>query len=121
MSTSRLISTLNTFRRQLAQHETAAQHAIDSAYSCVLPGINARLSHLYQQITDKLNNDEAIPASWLYEQGRLQNIKAFIAGEINRFGTKALMTAHQQQQIGVQLGSQSAIELLDATVPAGVS
>jgi len=121
MSTSRLISTMNDFRHRLAQHETSAQQTINSAYAGVMPGINARLNTLYKQIQDKLDNGETVPMSWLHEQGRLQNIKAFINSEINRFGSKALMTTHQLQQVGVQLGSQSALEMLDATVPSGVS
>jgi SPP1 gp7 family putative phage head morphogenesis protein len=119
-TTSRMLSTLNKFRKQLSAHETSAEQAINTSYAGVLGGIRSRMSDLYQQIEQKQSQDETVPVSWLHEQNRLTNIKAFIAGEINRFGSLALMTTQQLQQIGVNLGSQAAQELLHATVPNGV-
>jgi SPP1 gp7 family putative phage head morphogenesis protein len=116
-----MLSTLNKFRKQLSAHEASAEQAINNSYAGVLGGIRFKLNTLYQQIEQKQQQDETVPVSWLYESNRLTNIKAFIAGEINRFGSFALMTTHQLQQIGVTLGSQAAQELMDATVPSGMS
>lgn len=119
-TTSRLLSILNDFRKRLAHHETSAELAINASYASVLGSIRHRLSVLYQQIEEKQNQGETVPVSWLYEQNRLTNIKAFITSEINRFGNAALLTVQQLQQIGITLGTQAAQELLNATVPSGV-
>jgi SPP1 gp7 family putative phage head morphogenesis protein len=121
MSTSRLISTVNDFRQRLSQHETTAEQQINAAYAGTLATINAHLSVLYTQVQAKLDAGESIPPSWIYEQGRLQSIQQLILHSINQFGNISLLTTQQLQQIGVQLGTQSAQELLNATVPAGVS
>jgi len=121
MSTSRLQSTLNDFRQRLNQHETTAEQQINAAYAGTLATINAHLSVLYTQIQAKLDAGESIPPSWIYEQGRLQSIQQLILHSMNQFGNVSLLTTQQLQQIGVQLGTQSAQELLQATVPTGVS
>lgn len=119
-STSRIVATLNDYRQRLAKHEAAAEATLNTAYFGVLVGIKAKLSVLYQQIDDAMQNGTQLSPSWLHEQGRLKSISTLISSEINRFGGFALMTAKEQQQYGVTLGSQSAQEMLKATVPKGV-
>lgn len=119
-TTSRIQTTLNDYRARLAHHEASAEAALNTAYFGVLVGIKAKLAVLYGQINDAMQNGTQLSPSWLHEQGRLKNITSLISNEINRFGGFALLTAKEQQQFGVTLGSQSAQEMLKATVPAGI-
>lgn len=119
-TTSRILATLNDYRARLAHHEAAAEATLNTAYVAVLGGIKVKLAVLYQQIDDAMQNGTQLSPSWLHESNRLRNIKTLISSEINTFGGYALMTAKQQQQFGVTLGSQSAQEMLKATVPAGI-
>lgn len=116
----RLQSVVAKFRQQLLQHEASAEAAINHAHQHTLTVINAQLSRLYQQIHDKQQAGETVPLSWLYEQNRLQAIKKMIQGQIDHFAALAQTQAGQMQHIGVQLGRQSAMQQLQATVPPGV-
>jgi SPP1 gp7 family putative phage head morphogenesis protein len=119
-ATSRLQQTITDFRQRLLANEARAVHVLDAAYRGVLGTIQPHLDALYREIDAKLQANEAIPLSWLYEQGRLNAIKQFISSQVDHFGTMALMTATQLQHQGLALGQQAGMALLNATVPSGV-
>lgn len=121
MSAGQLQQTIAQYRQQLLQHDLAATAALESAYAHVLATIEPRLSRLYQQIADAQASGEPVPLSWLYEQNRLQTLMRFVEGQINHYAALAQMTTGQLQHYGVQLGTRSAQQQLQATVPPGVS
>lgn len=117
----RLQQVVGQFRQQLAHHETAAEHQLNTAYQGVLGTIQPRLDALYQQIAERQQNGETVPVSWLYQEKRLETIKQFIAQQVNHFGTFSQSVVQQLQHYGMQLGTQSATDQLNALVPRGVS
>jgi SPP1 gp7 family putative phage head morphogenesis protein len=121
MTVARLQRTINDFRSRLMQHEASAVASLEDAYGAVLVAIRPELDALYQQITDKLNAGEAIPPSWLYERLRLENLTLLIQGQIDQYGSMALMHTRQLQHFGVNLGMQAAVQLLDAIKPVGIN
>lgn len=120
MSISRLQSTINYYRAQLARHETNAESILNAAHKRTLPTLQPQLDHILKQIADKQKAGEKIPPSWLYEANRLKTIKAQISNHIDHFAALAQTTVGQLQYTGVELGTQSAQDLLQATVPSGV-
>jgi SPP1 gp7 family putative phage head morphogenesis protein len=120
VSQGKLQATIAKFRQQLIQHESSAEAAINHAHQHTLTVINAQLQRLYQQIADKQKAGETVPLSFLYEQNRLQTIKKLITSQINHFAALAQTQAGQMQHIGVQLGQQSAMQMLQSTVPPGI-
>lgn len=121
MSISRLQSTINYYRAQLARHETNAESILNAAHKRTVATINTQqINHLLRQIVDKQASGENVPVNWLYEHNRLKTIKALITKEIDHFAALAQTTVTQLQRTGVELGIQSAQDLLQATVPNGI-
>lgn len=121
MTVARIQRTINDFRSRLLSYEASAVASLEDAYSAVLTAIRPQLDALYQQITDKLDAGEPIPATFLYERLRLENLTLLIQGQIDQYGSLALMHTRQIQHLGVNLGMQAALQLLGATVPMGVN
>lgn len=119
MSNGRLQKIVANYRQQLKKHESTAEKALNAAYQGVLNDIQPTLDRLYKQIKDKQANGDIVPLSWLYEEKRLENIKALITRQMNMYGSLTKTQVAQLQHYGVQLGSQSAQALLQASVPSG--
>jgi F like protein len=121
MKAARLLSITHDFRARILRVEAAAVSVLEDAHRHTVAKIQPALDRLSAQLQDKRDAGEDIPVSWLYEQGRLQHIKALITGEMSHYGTLARATVGRLQQSGVQLGSEAAQAQLSATVPASVS
>jgi SPP1 gp7 family putative phage head morphogenesis protein len=120
MSQSQLQQVIAHYRLQLRQQESVAQQTLSDAYVRVLGVIGPKLDTLYQQIADAQSNGDSIPPSWLYEQYRLEHLTQFIESQINHYGQVALLTVGQVQQLGVNLGTDSAQAMLQSLLPDGV-
>lgn len=117
MSKGRLQSVIAQYRTQLLHHEAQAQAILNSAHAHTLQKIQPHLDALYQKIGDAQQSGQPVPLHWLYEQGRLNTTKALISGEINQYGALAKGTTIALKKKGVQLGEQSGLDQLDATLP----
>lgn len=118
--TSRLQQTVQHYRAQLLQHEMQAERALNNAHQHTLAAIQPALDKLYREIADAQQDGTTISPSWLYEQKRLETLKALITHQIDQYGALAQMQAGQLQHAGVQLGLQAGQQQLQATVPHGV-
>lgn len=121
MSTSRLQQTINQFRSQLNNHEAIAERTLNTAYRSTLETINPELNILYRAMQNKILLGQRIPVEWIYENRRLQTIKALIERQIGNYGTLTRAQVAELQRSGVALGDQAGHALLQATVPSGVS
>lgn len=108
------------YRAQLTAYEQLAEHSLNGGFASALTVIGPHLEKLYQQIAAKQQAGEDIPVSWLYEQRRLQALTQLIEGQINHYAALAYTTVGHMQQQGILLGSQSAQQQLQASVPPGV-
>ena len=115
----RLQQVVQSYRDALLQQESNASQALEHAYAHTLSQIQPQLDKLYKDIAQRRQNGEDVPASYLYEAQRLQHLKAFITQQVNQFGATAYVTTQQLQHYGAQLGQQSALQQLQATVPQG--
>jgi SPP1 gp7 family putative phage head morphogenesis protein len=120
-ATSRIQRTIAEFRARLLAQEAKVVRALDAAHKAVLMVIQPRLDALYQQMADAMEEGGELSPSWLYEANRLEAIKQLITGQVDHYGALALMQTGRLQQDGVHLGLDAAMQLLQATVPAGVS
>jgi SPP1 gp7 family putative phage head morphogenesis protein len=120
MTVARLQRTITHYRTRLMQQEAGAVASLESAYAGVLAAIQPHLDRLYEDITAKLNAGEEIPATWLYDRLRLENLTLLIQQQVDQYGSLALMHTRQLQHLGLDLGIEAALQLLDATVPVGV-
>ena len=120
MSKGRLQHTVNRYRAALRAHEAQAEQTIEDAYAHVLKTLQPALDRLYDQMIEAMANGDKIPIHWLAEANRLENIKKLISSEIDHFGALTNMQVGQLQRTVVKLGQQSAMEMLQATVPTGV-
>lgn len=114
---SRLQSVINQYKQQLLAHEAQAQASLNAAHAHTLKKIQPHLDALYQKIGDAQQSGQPVPLHWLYEKNRLQTTKALISGEINQYGAMAKGTTVALKKKGVQLGEQSGLDQLDATLP----
>lgn len=119
-STGRIQQVVAHYRTQLDHHVSSAERALTSAYMRTLASIQPRLDALYKEIAAKQQAGETIPPSWIYEQHRLQSIKALIAQQMAKYGTTTHNTVAQLQRIGATLGMQAGHDQLMATVPPGI-
>lgn len=121
MTKGRLQRVSDHYRTALRNHERQAEQALEDAYRSVLKTLDPALDRLYQQMADKLAEGDKIPAHWIYEAGRLESIKKLIQHQIDHFGQLSHAQVLAAQHYAVQLGQQSAMEMLHATVPPGFS
>lgn len=121
MINGRLQHEVKRFRDQLRQHNARAEHALNTAHKHALTTINQRLDRLYREMGQAQASGEKIPASWLYESQRLENVTKVVSSQMDHFSAISQVTATHQQRIGVQLGQQGAHALLQSTVPDGIS
>ena len=112
---------INDYRKRLSTHERQAEQQLEHAYAHVLKTIQPTLDHLYNQMVEKMANGEKIPIHFLYEAQRLESIKHLIQGSIDHFAALSQAQTAQIQHFAAQLGQESAQELLQATVPKGIS
>lgn len=118
---SRLQNIVSHYRDQLAHHEAQAVQTLEQTYAHVLSLILPQLEQLYQEIASRQDAGEDVPISWLYEHNRLEKLKQFIATQMNRYGATAQHLVEQVRQQGVMLGQQSALALLQGTLPPGIT
>lgn len=112
---------IHDYRQRLARHEKQAEQQLEQAYAHVLRTINPVLDRLYQDMTNILARGEKIPPHFLYEANRLQAIKSLIETSVDHFGAYSRAQVAQLQQWAAHLGQESAMEMLHATLPEGVS
>lgn len=120
MSKARLQRVIDHYRAQLAANEAQAERQLSEAYARVLKTIEPALSKLYDDMANALAEGEQIPLSWLYEAGRLQQIKKLLASQVNGYGALSQLTVGQLLHEAVALGTKAAQAQLNETVPAGV-
>lgn len=120
MTKGRLQHTIKHYRDQLAAHEAKAERAIESAYRHTLKTIEPALDRLYTQMVDAMAEGDKIPATWLYEAQRLENLKKTIEQQMGQFGSFTQAQVAASQHYAVVLGEKAATDLLQATVPAGI-
>ncbi|MGH2481642.1 MAG: phage minor head protein, partial [Ktedonobacteraceae bacterium] len=104
----------------LRAREAQAEQALNDAHQHTLRMIQSQLEKLYREIAAKQALGEIIPASWLYERGRLATLKQLIEGQIDHYTALAQMQAAQLQHMALDLGKRAAMDQLHATIPAGV-
>lgn len=121
MTTSRLQRTIADYRARLLANEAKATQTLNDAHAQTLAAIQPALDKLYREIAAKQQAGETIPLSWLYEQRRLEAIKALIANQVDHYGTLAQMQTSQLLHQSAQLGQEAGMDLLDSTVPPGVN
>jgi SPP1 gp7 family putative phage head morphogenesis protein len=119
-TTSRIQQVTMKFRAQLLAHEATAERVLNNAHLHTLAAIKPALDKLMQDIAQAQQNGEAVPASFLYEQKRLQTLRQLIQHQIDHYGALAQMQAGQMQHVAVQLGQQAGMQQLQATVPPGI-
>lgn len=117
----RMQQAIQHFRQSLLNNETSAERALNTAHMHTLAIIQPQLDRLYREITDKLNAGEPIPPSFIYERLRLEHLTLLIKKQIDHFGALSLQQTRMLQHQGAQLGQQSALAQLDATVPHGIA
>jgi len=126
MTISRLQSTIAEYRAKLAHHEAHADAILNAAHKRTLAALQPQLDHLYKQIEAKQVEASSkgeplrLLVYWLREAKRLETIKAQITNQIDHFAALAQATVDQAQLVGVELGTQSAQDQLEALVPSGV-
>lgn len=120
MARGRLQRVIDEYRTRLRQHEAQAEQQLEQAYQQALMSINPTLGRLYDQMIEQMASGEQIPLSWLYETQRLENIKKLIDSQMSGYARFGLTTVQQLQRIGLLLGQQGAMAMLNATVPVGV-
>ena len=111
---------VSNYRQQLTRHEKQAEQQLEQAYQHVMRTLDPVLNRLYQDMTNKLNAGEKIPPSWLYEARRLEAIKSLIETSVDHFSAFSRVQVSQLQHWAAQLGQESAMQMLHATVPEGV-
>lgn len=117
----RLQQAIQHYRQSLLNNEAEAERALNAAHLHTLSIIQPQLDKLYVEITAKLNAGESIPPSWIYERLRLEHLTLLIKKQVDQFGALSLQQTRMLQHQGAQLGQQSALAQLDATVPPGIS
>jgi len=117
---SRIQAITQQYRKQLLAREAQAVKTLEASYAHTLATIQPQLDKLYKEIADKQANGETVPLSYLYEQRRLQALKAFITKQINQYAMLGLTQTGQLQHVGAMLGQQSAQAMLQASKPPSI-
>jgi len=121
MSTAKILAIVNQFRAQLLAKEEQAEATLNHMHAHTLAAIQPQLNKLYEQMAQKMENGEQIPASWVYQRLRLENTQLLIQQQIDTFSANALQVTRMNQHLGSQWGLQSGMQQLNATIPSGVS
>lgn len=125
-ATSRLLRVIADFRQQLLDREAQAAATMDRYYQHTIASyINPQLSKLYDQIQQLYDDNpdmttEGIPIETLNEYISLKTIKELISGHIDQFGALALQQTKILQNFGLNLGIESAQQMLGALIPASI-
>lgn len=118
---SRLQDVIAQYRQRLLDHERTAMAVLDFAHRQAVAVIDAQLDTLFLAMTNYMQAGEPIPLEWLYENNRLLVLEQYITQVIDHYGAFTQMQVAQLQHMGVQLGTQSGMALLQSTVPQGVT
>ena len=118
MTKGRLQQTIDTYRALLRAREKHDEREIERAYAYMLMLLQPALDSLYRQMANATAEGKTISVVWLYEANRLENIKWLIRGEVDQFATLSRVQVQQAQQYAAQLGQQSALDMLNAMIPA---
>jgi SPP1 gp7 family putative phage head morphogenesis protein len=113
----RLQQVIAQYRQQLLHHEAQAQASLNSAHAHTVAKIQPHIDKLTKQIGEAQDSGQPVPPHWLYEQNRLKTTKDLISGHIDQYATLARGTTIGLKKKGVQLGEQSGMAQLDATMP----
>lgn len=116
-TTSKLLQVIADFRKRLFDQEEQAQAELERAHANTLATIKPALDKLYDEMMEYLERGKKIPIRFLYEANRLEIIKLLISGQIDQYAALAHSTTLHMQNVGVQLGKQSALEQLEVVVP----
>jgi len=115
----RLQHVTQNYLSRLQAREAKAEQALEAGYKHTLASIQPKLDALYDQMVEAMAGGEQIPLHWLYEANRLQSLTRFIENQMNHFGALTDMQVRQLQHYAVDLGSDAAMNQLQATLPPG--
>jgi SPP1 gp7 family putative phage head morphogenesis protein len=107
------------FKARLLRGERAALGELLRAYRLTVERAEARIKDLTDQI-EKFQGEE-ISSSWLYERGRLSQLKFEIQIEINRFSQVASLRVAREQRAAISQASEDAQALIAASNGDAVS
>src|SRR2546421_431972 len=108
------------FKARLLTRERAAAVELLRAYRLAVARIEQRIAELTKQI-EAARESGTISSSWLFERGRLENLKLQIQVVINRFAQVASLRVAQEQSIAIQQGAQDAQALVGTVTGDAVS
>jgi hypothetical protein len=114
-----LQQTIDQYRALLRAREKHDEQELERAYAYMLMLIQPALDSLYRQMADAQAEGKTISLLWLYEAGRLENIKRLIREQVDQFAVLAQLQVQQAQQYAEQLGQEAALDMLNAMMPAG--
>jgi SPP1 gp7 family putative phage head morphogenesis protein len=97
------------FKARLLRGDRVAASELLRAYRLTVQRIEARIKELTRQI-EKFQGE--ISSSWLYERGRLAQLKFDIQIEINRFARVASLRVAAAQRAGYAQGQADALSLV---------
>lgn len=121
MSTAgRLQAIIAEYRQQLADQEAHAVHLLETMYAHTLKIVQSRLAAIYQRIEEAEKAGEKVPISYLYEQHRLDELKAFIVQQMTTYSHLVEQQVINLQTHASSAGVQSAFEQLKALTPKGI-
>jgi SPP1 gp7 family putative phage head morphogenesis protein len=131
-ATARITKTINDYRQRLLNREAQAVAILERYHQhTIATYIQPRLKKLYDDILAKYDELRAerdpgdttpldIPANWIYERIRQEELQLLISGKIDQFGALALQQTRMLQYFGMNLGLESAQQQLRDVVPSQV-
>jgi SPP1 gp7 family putative phage head morphogenesis protein len=102
----------NEFKTRLLQRERSAASELLRAYALATRRMQERIDFLTSQIDVQRRQGIDVPSSWLFERGRLENLKLQIQLEINRFAQVASLRVAACQHAAIQQGATDAQALV---------
>lgn len=108
-------------RRELLKRERAAASEMVRAYGLAWERIRGEIDQLTRAYYEAVNAGEALTESWMYQNGRLMQLRAQIEQELARIAMDATPAIRAQQLAAVQSAGQHAREMVTAASPATVA
>lgn len=102
---------VNAFRGQLLAREAQSMQTIETAHKRMMDAVKPVLGQFYQEAKDKKKSDQAdttTPMAWLYEKGRLAQLRQSVADKVSEFAQTAQDAVAQAVPIAATLGTQFA-------------
>lgn len=117
-----IYDTAEQFKSRLATRERRAAAQLVRAYGVAYLRLKQKLDELTKEIAEARAAGGEVPASWLYERGRLASLKSAMAAEMKKFSGGAAKVIADEQRAAVRLGlSDSRSLVVSALEAAGLS